>query len=742
MKGATPIGELARRHRVNRDLTLEALAERSGVSGRTISDIERGVSLGPQRRTVLALADALELAGDDRELFLAGARTGRRALWRGRDRSGIAPQRMADFAGREHEIDQLLSQLTNEGTGVPVVLSGAPGMGKTSIAVEALHRQCAGLGTVLFVDLGGLDEDALQPLQVLNEMIRQVSGETELSKTLAEAVATWAKVRSDQSMAIILDDAATESQIRPVLAAGERRLIVTSRRTLAGLEGVHHVNVGPLGREHSIALLRGVVPPLQASGDLDELAELCSDIPLALRIAGNRISAQASWTVEQFARRLRAEEKRLRALIAGDLAVEAAFELSYNVLAPPARALFRDLALLEGSTFSALVASGIDGHDPADVEDGLDALADLGLVEMLEGSRYRLHDLLRLFAASRLRKEVPAEQIEQKKERLVRWILGLARAAGGMFDTSMRPGGDERAANAVFSSVEDAAAWLRQDAAYWYPAFSAAADASSHEEVVATAWALHWYADSWLAWGHWHDLFAIAVESARATGDRHWELEHLNSVAFMQLSELFDAELSLATSNEALALARLHGSPVQLGWALVTVASAERALQQVEEARVHAREALDVLERANDVDGALQARITLAELASLSDPAAALREYATILAMVRDPATALTDHVRIVSRQNALGLSARILLSLDRPGEAVPLADELLALADITSSDTDRARAYRHRGVAHAALGLAPQARDDLLRAIELAGESAPAYWYDDIRAVLAALPD
>jgi tetratricopeptide (TPR) repeat protein/transcriptional regulator with XRE-family HTH domain len=741
-----PLSELMRSHRFHRDLTLEGLAERSGVSGRTISDIERGVSVGPQRRTMVALADGLELVGHDRELFLSGARIGRRALVRDRERSGIAPHRIADFTGRSKEIAHVMSHLTEKagapGAGVPVVLSGAPGMGKTSIAVEALNRYFGDRSRILFVDLGGLDEGALQPLQILNEMTAQLTGKPQPSVTVADAVASWNAARSGVSVAIILDDAASESQIRPVLAAGEQMIIVTSRRTLAGLEGVHHVSVGPLPRHQSIDLLREVIPPLQSLGDLDELAELCSDIPLALRIAGNRISAQASWTVEQFVRRLRAEGKRLRTLVAGDLAVEAAFELSYDVLPDRSQALFRDLALLDESTFSALVASAINDQHPHDVEDDLDELADLGLVEMLHGDRYRLHDLLRLFAVSRLHKEVTPDEIDLKKERLARWLLANAAAAGDAFDTSLASAQQEKPVTSFCESTDDAAAWIRAESGYWYRALLLAAEKGWHDDVISVAWSLHWYADSWLAWGHWHELFAVATESARATGQPHWEIEHLSSVAFMQLNETFDAEASLITSKQALQRAREDGSTRQIGWSLIRLASAERALGRPDNTAMHAREATVLLEECGDYDGLLQARVLLAEVVALSSPEEALADYERVLAIVRDPAAKLSEHVRIVTKQNTLGLSARILISLDRPREAIPLANELLDLADVTSGNTDRARAYRHRGIAHAALGLTREARRDLNRAIELAGEFRPDYWYDEIQEVLASLAD
>ncbi|WP_347978183.1 helix-turn-helix domain-containing protein [Microbacterium sp. ProA8] len=241
MNSAIPLQELLRQHRRDADLTLEGLAERSGVSDRTISDIERGISLGPRRGTMLALADALELQDDERERFLASARAGRKPAVADARSVDIEPHRLADFTGRESEILSVVAQLDPTGaTGdlaAPVVLHGAPGVGKTSIAIEALHRCASRTPTRLFVDLGGLDAVPLTPLQVLQALLRQLTGDPDVPKTLGEAAAAWRTAAAASAVAILLDDAANEAQIRPVLSSdGKGTIVVTSRRALAGLE--------------------------------------------------------------------------------------------------------------------------------------------------------------------------------------------------------------------------------------------------------------------------------------------------------------------------------------------------------------------------------------------------------------------------------------------------------------------------------------------------------------------------
>ena len=152
-------GELLRRRRQHADLTIEGLSEQSGVSTRTISDIERGTSIGPQRRTVIALADALQLVDDDRAQFLSAARPGRRGALVSEPPVSVRPFRLPDFSGREAEMNVLSSLLTSDvgRTTTPIVVTGTAGVGKTTVALEALHRATADSSDVLFVNLRGFD---------------------------------------------------------------------------------------------------------------------------------------------------------------------------------------------------------------------------------------------------------------------------------------------------------------------------------------------------------------------------------------------------------------------------------------------------------------------------------------------------------------------------------------------------------------------------------------------------------
>ena len=535
MTGHPQLKQLLRGHRLRADLTLEALAERSGISDRTISDIERGVSMAPHRRTILAVADALQLSRLDRDVFLAAAGESRRIPGGDGRATDLAPHRVVDFTGRTGEVKAVVDRLSPTGDDPPkavplVIICGAPGVGKTTVAVEALAHDGARRPQMLFVQLGGLDAMPLPPLKVLQALLRQADPQHDAPTVLSTAATAWHAFTSTSPVAVLLDDAATEAQIRPVLGAGRgSAVVVTSRRSLAGLEGAGRITLGSLPATDSEELLRKIIPAQQAlTGDIPELARLCDHNPLALRIAGNRLASQPQWTVEDYAERLRSEGKRLRVLVAGDLAVESAIALSYDNLDPPAQEVFRNLSLIDGPSFDATIAAAIGPGDPDATEESLDTLANLGLIAALRGNRFRIHDLLRLFAAACLRSEVPAADISARRSRLREWLLATAKAMG------QRLMSDEAFADAPGATSDDARAWLMTESEHWYAAFKAAASMGAFERVIELAEALHSFAEEWSGWGHWPELYKMFGAAAASVGDPAAQTRQLHYLARAQ----------------------------------------------------------------------------------------------------------------------------------------------------------------------------------------------------------------
>jgi transcriptional regulator with XRE-family HTH domain len=464
-----PVGPKVRRLRLGADLTLERLSELSGISDRALSDIERGVVRGPQRRTVLAIAQALDLSVGDRAAITRAARAGRRRPQP--TRRPLPPllpslRDVPDFTGRAQELAQITTALCRPQPPL-VALTGPPGYGKTSLAVRGANLVRNRFPEQLLISLGGTTPQPPSADVIASRVLRALTGrrcargrtEEELQQALA-----------DRSLLLVLDDAAAESQIRAVLPrAGQAAVLVTSRRSLAGLEGAERIPVDRLPAADAQRLLATIIRSDRGDGaELARLAQLCDCVPLALRIAGNRLASRPGSTAQRLTDRMAVTDRRLDLLAAGDLRMRTTFRASFAQLGAAAQRLFRRLAMIDAPTFGVELAAALLGKPPQRAEDILDELVDSGLVQPSAGDRYALHDLLHLYAAAELAAhEAPADRAALRS-RTDKWLLSTAVAAScslcrGIATTTSR-GADSSTA---FESPELAQAWLTDEAENW-----------------------------------------------------------------------------------------------------------------------------------------------------------------------------------------------------------------------------------------------------------------------------------
>lgn len=735
-----PFGEFLRSRRQYADFTIERLAERSGVSARTISDIERGMSRGPQRRTVIALADALDLADRERADFLSAARPGRRAAAIAPPPVSVRPFRLSDFIGRRAEMDALATVLSaQDGAPTPVVVSGTGGVGKTTVALEALHRATGDDGDILFVNVHSPDTLPLSPLQVLRALLRQ-AGTADDPETIDDAIAAWRRVSAHRPRAVLLDNVSNEAQVRPALtAAPHTRIVLTSQRTLAGLEGCRRILLGALDRHDSITFLRRMIPAEQRTGELGELAELCADLPLALRIAGNRISSRPAWTVEDFSRRLRGEATRLRHLVAGDLRVESTFTLSYEALPTRTRQIFRSIPLIVGTSFRADTVAALHALDVDATREMLDELTDVALLEPLRGDRYRIHDLLRIFAERRLSAEQTPEEIDTARDRLRRWTLDTAGRMAKITEE------DDLAAPPRHPTLAAARDWLTTEANAWLEALkvSAATPADSQVAVFDTARALTRFAERWLSYPHWRTVAEIGVSAAERLGDDRALADQLQVAAALELA-LMDGnpEVAEQLALRARATAESVGAEESRVWALVTLTWAAVVRGEVASALLFGRRAADEARSHGPADAEVHSRYWVAMALMADDPGAALREVAAMRAVLDEHEDELSLRDGMMARNAMTAAAAKALLRLERYAEAVEIADRMLDDAAFYPHERDYlARAHRHRGLAYVGLGESDRARSDLRRALDLLEEhERPEWWAAEIQSALDAL--
>ncbi|MET7648172.1 helix-turn-helix domain-containing protein [Streptomyces sp. NPDC005426] len=607
MSGKETFGMVLRRLRRRSRLTMEELAEASGVSVRAIGDMERGRSRVPQRRTVAALAEGLGLADAERESLLVAARAGRPT-----HAAAVAPPRtVGDFTGREREVAWLREAAARAdiGAGAAVsVLSGPPGCGKTTLALKAVADLAGEFPDGCFVvDLHGV-ADPVDPGEALVRLLKALGvSDRQLAQEDAPGHAGLLRaLLAERRCLVVLDNARDESQVRPLLPAGGRSLVlITSRRPLTGLEDVDRLALSEMTQVEAVELLRRVLGAERAdaeAGAVARVAELCGRLPLALRVAANWLAVRSGWSVDHLVRRLADEERRLGALAAGDVRVEAAFELSYQQLTPHAARMLRLLSLVPGPDMTAAYGAALTSTGVFEAEDVMEELVEAGLLQAALTGRYQLHDLLRLFARARLRDEEPGER-EAADGRLRAWLLDTAVVAGRWYKPGFGAPPSSWQGLVPLDTTEQARDWLEGETFSWLAALRGAARLGEHTRVVETAEALSYFA---AFWGPWTEVYRLSSEAAAALGDPRLQAVHLNYHAWALGNIEGRYREAIERADEALECARRAQDASQQAQALVYAAWPHKQLGELQERLEKCRSAVELFEAAGDQEGWLQ----------------------------------------------------------------------------------------------------------------------------------------
>ncbi|MFF2936311.1 helix-turn-helix domain-containing protein [Streptomyces mirabilis] len=665
-------------------LTMEELAESSGVSVRAIGDMERGRSRVPQRRTVVALAEGLRLADAEREALLVAARAARptRAAAVAGTVAGtvVPPRSVGDFTGRDRELARLTEAAARAGTGVGVsvsVVSGPPGCGKTTLALKAAAELAGDFPDGCFVvDLHGVegpvdpDEALLKLLGALGVSDRQLGQEDAQGRAgLLRALL------GERRCLVVLDNARDEGQVRPLLpAAGRSLVLITSRRPLSGLEDVDRLALSEMTQAEAVELLRHILGEARADAEAEavaRVAELCGRLPLALRVAGNWLTVRSGWSVDHLVRRLADEERRLGALVAGDVRVEAAFELSYRQLTGQAAQMLRLLSLVPGPDMTTAYGAALTATGAFEAEDVMEELVEAGLLQATFAGRYQLHDLLRLFARARLSREAEPDEREAAEDRLRAWLLETAVVAGRWYKPGYGAPPSSWQGLVPLESAEQARAWLQSEAPAWLAALRSAARRGEHTRVVETADAMDWYYPLSLYWGHWPEVFRLASEAAAALDDPYLQAVHLNHYSWTLTCCEHRYREAIERADEALECARRAQDASQQAWALMYAVFPHRQFGEIQQGFDKARAAADLFEAAGDSDGWIETMgLYGGTLRDSGRAEEALTQHERIVAFLDAPDCPVSGHAADSYRAAATEALGRDYAALERWREA------------------------------------------------------------------------
>lgn len=559
---------MLRAYRRQLAMSQEELAEAAGLSVRSIRKIEVGHTESPRPATKRLLADALRLTGAERDRFVRAAGSGPAVPDTTAPRQ--LPADISGFTGRALHLRELDAVLPGETSRPPTVvisaIGGTAGVGKTALAVHWAHRAADRFPDgQLYLNLRGFaNARPLAPLVALARLMHAfgVPGDR-IPEDLDMASSMYRGVVAGKKMLLVLDNAVSAEQVRPLLPSGSgAAVVVTSRDQLRGLtarEGARRLDLGVLSQRESVALLRLALGAERAGSDpaaVSELAQLCGGLPLALRIAAANLASRPRQPIADYVTMLR-DGDRLAVLSVPsdpDSAVLASFHLSYGGLPDPAKRMFRLLGLVPGPDVSAETAAALADTSLTEAGHLLDLLVSAHLLEEQTYRRYAFHDLLRRYAESRAGTDEPDRA--GAVHRLYDSYLSTVDAAARLLYPEKtrltiswsRSGASGPTPSRTFQTPEQALTWLGEELAGLVAAVTRPRQDDLRRKVYLLADALRGY--FWLnrSVEEWIAVANAALTAAQADGN-------LSAVAAAWLS-LGDAHQARGSYRQAIELYR------------------------------------------------------------------------------------------------------------------------------------------------------------------------------------------
>ena len=636
--GSAEFGWLLARRRQEAGLSQAELAERAAMSVRAISNLERGRTQWPHPDSVHRLADALRLTAADRAGFEAAA--GRRLAPRasaspaadaggpgeaGAAGAGVgavpaAPRRLPgavrQFTGRKSELSLLTGLLDQTAGSEPpaatiALISGMAGVGKTALAVRWAHQAARRFpGGQLYADLHGYDPSA-PPVPAGDALAGFLRGlgvpGPDIPDTVDERAAAYRGLLAGKRVLVVLDNARTVDQVRPLLPGDPGCMtVVTSRDAFGGLvagDGAQRLTLDPLPLPEAVDLLGGLIGG-RVADDPDAAARLalqCGRLPLALRVAAELAATRGGAALADLTSELADMQHRLEVLQTdGDqrTTVRAVFTWSYQDLNPATASLFRLLGLQPGPDIAAPAAARLAGLPLAGAHRAIGQLTRAHLVQEQVPDRFSCHDLIRVYAAEQAAAHDDEPQRTAALTRLLGYYLSTAVCAVDLLYPA-GPGTPPRPAGPPGSGGPDPAVSDRPSARAWLDAeranLAAAAGYAARNGLPGYAIGLSTTLFFHLDYGaHFPEAQAIHSAAALAAARAHDLKAHAHALINLGGVALRESRHDEAAGHYRQALGLCRDSSDRFGElrAIASLAVIEQRESRFPQAAGHYREAL------------------------------------------------------------------------------------------------------------------------------------------------------
>lgn len=463
------------------------------------------------------------------------------------------PPDITAFTGRAKEMTQLDQLLLRDGSGEDInavvisAISGTAGVGKTALAVRWAHtaRRRFPDGQ-LYVNLGGYDPDEpMTASDALGRFLRSLGTPgQDIPADVKERAARYRSLVAGRRMLILLDNARDGETVRPLLPGSQGcAVIVTSRDSLPGLvarEGARRLDLDLLAPEESTALLRTLIGS-RVDADLaaaETLAEQCTRLPLALRIAAELAVARPGARLAELTSELADEQRRLDLLDAGGdprTAVRAVFSWSYRHLDDRAARVFRLLGLHPRPDLDRYAAAALTGVAVRSIDRILASLVQAHLVRATEAGRFGLHDLLHSYSAD----QAARHDSDQDRRDAITRLYDYYRYAAAQAANELSPPEPERQPSLStpdsqvpsFTGPSTAAAWLDNQRAIFVAVVAHAGVHGWPQHAIDLSVMLFRYLDSGGYYAEAITVHTQARRAAREIGDKLAEARALKDLS-------------------------------------------------------------------------------------------------------------------------------------------------------------------------------------------------------------------